>query len=815
MTVPLLERSLLALDWPRLVLLLAERASTGFGEERCQQIAFLPSAAEARDALAAVGEMMALLADSAAPSLGGLADVRSSLVQVSKGQVLDGPTLLQLAHTLEALERLKNHLSELSDQAPRLCTMAAAIQPHPDLAAWLVGSFDPRGDLSSSTYPQLSGLRSAKSRLHSKIRSTLDGLKKEMNFGSALQDDFIALRNDRYVVPLKAEEKRSGFGIVHDTSGSGQTVFVEPLQIVELNNELKMADAELRQEELRILRDLSERVALVAWDFTESLSAAADLDLVLANALLSVDLDSTVPAVSDEPLLVLRNLRHPLLVLQGVDVVPNDLQLGGDRRALVLSGANTGGKTVTLKALGLAVLLVRAGIPLPADEGSRIGWFDQVLTDIGDAQDVARGLSTFSGHVLCLAEILEDLRERAGVTLVLVDEIASGTDPVQGAALGRAVLEALVAPGALVATTTHYPELKALSAVDSRFANARVEFDDGQGVPTYRVSVGRPGSSHALDIAARVGLEASIIETARGFLDRTSADVEKLLGGLETELEAARCARSAAEEERALVSEELAAARATRAELRRRSSSIQQELRGDFEREVRGYRDAVRAALKQIEKGRDTASVEQARRQISEGAAELRSRLPEEEPASDSPGLDSGALELGAWVRVVSLGKDGQVVGEADKRGRVHVEVDGMRIRVAAGGLAPAPSGGQSPARGKGARGRSKVSTPMRSPSPEQAVAVGDTETAFRSADNTLDLRGERVDDALEAVERFLDESLLAGRPFAFVLHGLGTGALRKAIRESLRSSRYVDTFSAGTRSQGGEGITVVKLRGD
>jgi DNA mismatch repair protein MutS2 len=808
------------LDWPGVIEALAERASTRMGEELCWGLPLLDSPGEAAEALAEVAEMLSLMEQSCAPSVGGVTDVRESVAAVSKGAILEGPDLLSIAHSLEALERLKRQTTDQADQAPLLYRRSTEIQAHPDLAAWLIGSFDPRGELSSGTYPQLSGLRSAKARLHTQIRGTLDTLRGQQSFGDALQDDFVALRNDRYVVPLKASEKRQGFGIVHDTSSSGQTVFVEPLEIVEMNNDLKMADAELRQEELRILRDLSERVALIAWDMGQSLTAAAALDLVLAKAKLGQDLGATVFALSSTPGMKLRAARHPILVLQGEEVVPNDLELGEDRRALVLSGPNTGGKTVSLKTLGLAALFARAALPFPAEDGSEIGWFTGVLTDIGDAQDVREGLSTFSGHLLCLIEIFDSLRGAAGGALVLIDEIAVGTDPVQGAALGRAVLESLLSAGVLLATTTHYPELKALSSSDPRFVNARVEFDERQGAPTFRVSVGRPGSSHALDIAARVGLGESILELARGFLDRTSADVEQLLSGLESELEQAREAREAALADRAQAVAELEIARADRAAVEQRTASLKRDLRAEFEREVRGYRDSVRGAMKQLKERDDAASIERARQRINEGAAVVRDRLGEESAQHPGQEMDPGELQVGDPVRVVTLGKDAVVAELPDRQGRVFVEAGGIRLRVMVADLQRGRSKGASSTSGsqggkkksKGAKQKGsghRASTVRPEPDGSRSGCGG----AFRSIDNTLDLRGERVDEALDRLERFLDMAYLRDWPYGFILHGHGTGALKAAVRSDLRRSPYVQRSEPGTRSQGGEGITVVELK--
>lgn len=806
---PVQERSVESLDWHRILEALAERASTAMGQEACIDLPFFDDVVAARAALVEVGEWMALITAGRAPSLGGISDIRGLLAAATKGEILNGPELIAFAHTLEGLARLHRQLGDCHDAAPRLLHVSHRIHPQPDLAAWLIRSFDARGELSVSTYPQLSNLRSRKARLHASIRETLDRLRGDDRYGDALQDDFLAMRNDRYVVPVKSSARRAGLGIVHDASGSRQTVFVEPFEVVDLNNDLKMADAELLAEERRILRDLSERVAMSSGDCRRSLDAATHLDVVAAKALLGVDLNASVVTIPDEPIISLQAARHPILVLRGLDVIPNDVTLGGARPALVLSGPNTGGKTVTLKTLGLAALLVRAGMAVPAESTSKVGFFDRVLTDIGDQQDVEGDLSTFSGHVLCLCEIFESLQGGGAGALVLIDEIAVGTDPVQGAALGRALLLSLLERGSLLATTTHYPELKALAATDERFSSGRVEFDAEAGRPTYRLAIGKPGSSHALDVAARVGLPESILTMAHSFLDPTAKGVEDLLAGLEAEMGVARDAKAAAEADRAAAAEQLEAVHREREELKKRLRDAEKEVRSEFEKEVRGYRAAVRGAMHKIKAERSDQAVERARQRITEGAAAVREAVGEVAPLPPSAGgLDLDSLQVGDRVRVATIGKDATVAAAPDKRGRLQVNVGGMMVQVKAKDLLPA----RAPAKPEKKPKKSKP--PLRSRSVEDEVAAaGDAASAFRTPDNTLDLRGERVDEALERVDQFLDELSMRQRAFVFLLHGHGTGVLKAAIRQHLQSSIYCAQWDRGTRSQGGDGITVVKLK--
>ena len=806
--LPLARRSLRSLDWELVLEALTERAATSEGQRRCASLSLLDTVAEARLGLERVGEMMSLRADGRAPTFGGIEDIGGQLRAAGKGEILPGAELVRVANTLDGLARLHAQLMEVAERVERLHSMAQGIKPLPDLAAWLSASFDGRGELSAATYPQLTELRSRKARIHGRIRETLDTLRSADRFDDALMDDFTGLRDDRYVLPVKAQHKNQGLGIVHGTSGSGQTVFIEPWEVVELNNGLKLADAELRQEERRILRDLTERVAIVSPAVQASLRAAVALDIVGAKAKLAEDLDATVPTVLDRPCVDLKAARHPALVLQGIDVVANDLKLGGTARAMVLSGPNTGGKTIALKTMGLAALMVRAGMAVPAEEGSSVGWFDRVLTDIGDLQGVQEGLSTFSAHVLSLVEILEDVDRRPGAVLVLIDEIAAGTDPVQGAALGRAILTGLLDRDVVLATTTHFSELKALSTTDERFLSARVEFDPDAGRPTYRLTVGRPGSSHAIDVAARVGLPADIVAVAREHLDPTAASVEGMLSGLEGEVLRAREARQAALDDRAAAAAELGAVRAERDALKRRQRELEKDLKIAFDAEVRGYRDSVRGALKLMREAATEAAAERARQRISQGAHSARDRLSswgEDLPGVDR--LDPADVAAGDRVWVGSLGKDVTVVEAPDRKGRLTVEVGGLRLQVPGADLERPRA---APARDK------RPAKPNASSRPRQSVEVAShdtTENASRGAANTVDLRGKAVEEATMAVEQRLDDAAMAGEPFVFLLHGHGTGALKTALRQWLQRSSYVESFAPGQRSQGGDGVTVVQMK--
>lgn len=809
----LLLRSLSSLDWSKVVAALVERAHNGIGQSRCEGEILQPDLAAAQQMLRHTAEASSVLSAGEDSPTGAVVDLSGLLVAAAKGDILDGEDLRVAGSVLEGLGRLLDFHRRHSDRAPGILSLAQQIRPLPDLAAWILSSFDARGELSASAYPQLASLRTKKARLHEQIRSTMEALRGSERFAERLQDDFLALRNDRYVLPVKVGSKGAGLGIVHDASGSGQTVFVEPFEVVELNNELKMAESELRNEELRILRDLGERLGAFAFDIRRSLHAAGEIDAIFARARLARDLRAHPPKVVDEGVFELVQARHPVLELRGVDVVANDVRLGrGGACALVLSGPNTGGKTVTLKTLGLFALMARAGLPIPAEPGSVVGWFPQVLTDIGDAQDVAGDLSTFSGHVRALVEIFDAVDSSEGRSLVLLDEIAVGTDPVQGASLGRAVLEALLDRGTLLATTTHYPELKALAASDPRFVNGRAEFDDELGRPTFRIAYGRPGSSHALDVAARVGLPAAVLEAARHYLGPTSVQVEELLAGLETANAKAREERETARRLR----EELEAQRErlnrSQTELEAKRKTVERDLRVAFDREVKAYRDRVRAAFSQLDRERTKEGIGQVGRAVDEGADVVRAGLAPL-PREDKPRIEWATARVGSAVYVPTLGKDAVVQQLPDNKGRLVVAVDGRRIQAMADELEPPRD------KRKRAEQPAPVSILENRKGPKSGASRSGQDPdpfsgAHRTGETTLDLRGRRVDEALLEVDRFLDRLSGRGREFAFLLHGIGTGALYGAIRDHLRDSPYHGRSAPAPAHQGGEGVTVVWLRG-
>ncbi len=781
-----------ALDWPVLVQALAERARTPLGRRAAQALAPLPLEA-IHACFDAVDELTALAEEEGADvPVGGVDDIGRLVLRASKGEVLDGAELRQAGATLGALRDLQWFLVSHAEACPVLGRLGEAIRVDDVLADELLVAFENTGELSARTYPELGDLRRRIQDLHGAIRDTLQSLLTGDDLQDLLQDRFVTQRNDRYVLPIKAHAKRWDLGIVHGTSGTGQTVYVEPKQVVDLNNRLRLAEGELEQAERRILTRLSAELGREHDALADSLEAATHIDLHVARRALARDLGATRPIVRDDGVVRLHDARHPVLVLRGVEVVGNDLAVTPEQPALVVSGPNAGGKTVSLKTVALCALLVRVGAFVPAAAGARVDRFGTVLAAIGDAQSVEGDLSSFSGHLMVLSEMIR----RAGPgTLLLLDEIASGTDPAQGAALAQAVLERLLDAHARLVVTTHFARLKALPETDSRFAGAAMEYADG--APTYRVVAGGSGESHALAIAARMGLDPALLERARAVLGEGEGELVETLERLDAargEAEAAR--REAREHARSLARREAEVARREKA-LKVRAAALERQAAASYLDRLSAAEKAIGAVVAELQKHPSHEGVDRARATVDA----LRHLVPDAGPDEDEALAPPAELGAGDRVRLLQLGGEGEVVDTSGDQVRVRTS-SGMTVRMPRAQVArlgdPRPRPAPAPRPTRPARGPVGPAPPL--------------DQVLRLPGNTLDLRGKRVDESLDAIEAFLDRALRDGREHIFVLHGHGTGALKRAVRDWLGKARSIAAHAPATAEQGGDAYTVARL---
>jgi DNA mismatch repair protein MutS2 len=718
-------------------------------------------------------------------TIGGARDIRPALARARRGGRLAPADLLDVAGTLHATDQFRRRLARWS--GPQLAGVREDLELAPALRERIERSIDPSGEILDSASPALRTARRKMRVAQDRIRERLNAMLRSADLAGAIGDAIVTQRAGRYVIPIRAEAKGRVPGIVHDQSASAATLFIEPMAVVELNNAWTEATLESAEEEARVVEALSREVERQAEALATSLAALARADLWFARARLAGDMDAVRPLVVDDAVELL-SARHPLL---GAEAVPIDLRLGErfGYQALVITGPNTGGKTVALKTLGLLALMHQAGLRVPAADGARMPVFRRVMADIGDEQSIAQSLSTFSSHLRNVVRFLEAAGPR---TLVLLDEIGAGTDPTEGSALAMAVVTVLLERGALVAATTHYAELKAYAETQPGVTNAAVEFDVATLRPTYHLSIGLPGASQAFAIAERLGLSPDVLALARERISSTHASLEETLAAI-------RRAEAERAEALATASEERLAARAERerAEVgtdraRREAARILTEARraadallAEAERDVIDVQRAARKA--------DAAALGEVRERTARRRARIAAAAPAE-PAESEDEVDSGPQpRIGLWGRSRTLGRTGRIAAISGRTGRVTLEADGARLVVPGADVLVVDEPGAGP--------------PARDLAAEELARRAAAELPAR-----LDLRGERVEAALEQLSAHLDQALLAGADQAVIVHGAGTGALRRAIREFLADHPRVRGQRPGRRDEGGDGATVVEL---
>ena len=797
------DKTFVDLDWHRICGALAERCIGLDAAELAGELGLLPDAATAARRRAEVHEASAAARRGVVPPLRGLDGVTLALTRARKADVVPGEDLLRISKSAAAAERVSSYFAS-GHGLPLLTEHARSLADVSEVSGELARCLDPTGALLDSASPDLGSLRRRVTRLRESILGRLDRIVKSPKFEGILQDDYVTIRDERYVLPVRAGEKGDFPGIVHGQSGTGHTLFIEPRELIEANNELRIAQLDVENEERRIYRQLTSLVRRRVDDLERNHDILVYLDLTFAAARLGVDLEMTCPDLdtSPSPSFDLRDARHPVLALRELagelEVVPNDIALSG--HALVVSGPNTGGKTVTLKTVGLVALMTRAGLTVPVESSSRVPYVEQVFTDIGDEQGVDKDLSTFSGHV---ANISGFQPKCAASTLVLLDELFAGTDPEQGAALGRALLDQLTGQGAVVIVTTHLEGLKTLGVEDDRYQAASVAFDLEGLRPTYRLREGIPGSSYALRIAARLGLEPAIIDRARDLLSSgPGVEREEVIERLEREYTALSAAREEVEATRDEVRNE-------RERLREKKEKLAKHAKSELDKETRRLREEVRQMKSQVtrwSKALRKVRLPESKEELDELRGTLesaRSTAQDAEalarkarPAADAddggarPIVDPNSLSTGDTVWVTTFRRSGQIV-EMDS-GRATVQLGPLRTTVSFGDL------------------RQGVVAEVEH-AEETRPNVGVRVDVERNDDNSVDLRGARVDEALDQLDAYLDRAARSGGVL-YVVHGHGTGALKRAVRSHLGGVPYKIDWRAGGSGEGGDGVTVVTL---
>lgn len=790
--------SLELLGWPAILEHLAARASTAHGRDRCLAATLYVDARDVAHELEITNQARQLATMTNGIPLGGIADIRAALRRAEQGGTLDAAQLSDVAATLESASRLKHFLASHGESFPHMGRMAEPLSEQPHLVREIRRCIDPTGnEVKDQASAPLAEIRSRIGRLSAQVKQQVQAMVH--THAQYLQDALVTVRGDRYVLPVRAQHRNHVPGLVHDQSASGQTLFIEPMALVALNNDLQQARLDERDEIQRILETLSALVAACSWDLKATAEGLADIDFAAARAALSEAWNGHPPGLADGPPQLFQ-ARHPLLIeacrREGRAIVPIDLVFA--RPAVLLSGPNTGGKTVGLETLGLCVLMTQAGIHPPVGPSSMLTVYSRVFADIGDPQNLEESLSTFSGHMKTLIRILEDTGSR---TLVLLDELGAGTDPQEGAAIARAVIEELLARGSHLLATTHLAELKLLAHELDSVANASMEFDPRTLAPTYRVLMGIPGQSNALATARRLGLAERLVERARTLLESGRDDAGRLMADLMRERQELETARHAAEQARQEADRRISEQDDRLAGWKAELTGLRREAKRDLEAELDQARDEIRKVIAEL-KGQRTGPAAQR-------ASERLARMKDRRSAPDSAPRSPIALAPGDAVHLPRLGLTGIIQSAPDSAGDVVIQAGQLRVTANFLELEPA---------GKGSI--VKVSPTRREPfkrSHEQRDRLGPGQAA-ESEDaaypgRELDLRGMQVHESLPAVDRFLDDSLRAGLETVFIIHGAGTGALRRAIRQALPSSPYCKKFRPGGPGEGGDGVTVVTLK--
>lgn len=785
------------LEYPKILRALSAHASFSASDEMSLNLKPATDPREIQHRLETTSEARALLDERPGTSVGGVHDVRPLTEDAGRGKILPPSDLLDVRDTLSAGKNLQRVLGRLERQFPHLAELAGRIRPCKDVIDEISRCIDQRGELRDDASPELARLRRDVEIAHARIQTKLDSIISASRNSSYLQEAMITRREGRYVIPVKAQYRDKIPGVVHDRSSSGVTLFIEPLSVVDLNNAWRELQLEEEAEARRILAALSRLVGERAEAIGVTVEALAEIDLALAKARYAEEIDASQARIvpfaarsAEHPgsTVQLLGARHPLLDPE--EVVPIDVDLDDDTFVLVITGPNTGGKTVTLKTVGLLTLMTQAGLHIPAEEGSALSPFEGIYADIGDEQSIEQSLSTFSGHMTNIVSFLDTADERS---LVLLDELGAGTDPAEGAALARALLEHFRTHGSTTFVATHYPELKSYAQLTSGVRNASVEFDTETLSPTYRLTIGLPGRSNALTIARRLNLPQEIVDAAREMVSaedlRTQDmldDIHRLRLKVAQEREEAHTGRVEAKKAATELQERLTSIEDERQRILQEARKEAEETLETVRSEVRLLRGRLRAA---------SAPTEPVRA-VEEELDALEQEIPKKRPAESPPAevrehleeVHRRPIEVGDTVYVRPLSSEGEVLRVDD--GEAEVQVGRVRTQVSLSAL-------------------ERRKTETAEPVPE-GVRISRAPAA--SPGKRIDLRGRTVDEGLRELEGYLDQAMRAGLSQARIIHGKGTGALRNAVRDFLSDHPLVKGYEGADYREGGEGVTVVKI---
>ncbi len=783
-----LHRSLERLEYFQVLEYLKDFTKTEPGKILAQNLLPKENLDEIKSEFELVLEMLSLLEQEGSLPLGYFPELSGVFESAGKGKVLSGRELREVYQLVCELERVKKFFRPLRERYHRLYSLIKGISNFSELKNLLERSLDEYGEVRPDASALLKQLHQQFNSLRSDIQKKLTHLLSSSKYQDILQDQFYTERDGRLVIPVKKEMQSRISGIVHDTSASGATVFIEPMELVPLNNELRVLQREIQAEKERILKQLSEKVGEYADELSLSQQILAELDLIQAKAFFAQKIGGVVPKISFLPLLRLFQIRHPLLILEGKNAIPNDLLLKPETKIIVISGPNTGGKTVFLKTIGLTILMIRAGLPVPCHPDSEIGFFPEVYALIGDEQSISQDLSSYSAHLL---DLIAFLNYAGKGSLILIDEILASTDPEEASALAITILREFAKRDCLVFVTTHFTKLKQFAETEQGFINASFEFNTQTLTPTYKLRVGIPGISYGIDTAQKLGLAEKIIKQAKELINPQESRFLELLNELDKKRSLLDKKFYELAEEEKRIAELKKALQEKEAQLKSREQELKKDFRLQLERELKEARRELNQLLDQLK----SKPVPKLAQKVDEKISQLKKELEEKYPLPQ-PGeaVSFEKLNPGDVVWVSKLKSKAEVISKDPEKQEVELAIGTIRLREKPSGL-------------RWLEERAKATS-----FPPNQISSPSITYLPPSPNNTIDLRGKRADEAEVELIQYLDRAFRQSKPMVYIIHGHGTGVLKKLVRDYLKDSPYVREFRPGEPREGGDGVTVAVL---
>lgn len=790
------EKTIRILEYNKILTKLEEQAGSEMAKKVVSGLRPFHEIPVIRDMLMETTEAVRLILHKGPLPLGGFYDIEDSLHRARKGGSLTMKQLLQIHFNLSLARRVTTFLKSDLPPLPVIQSIGEVIAVHKNLEDEIDRCILSEDEMADNASPELKQIRRAILRQNDALKSKINHIINSAENRTMLQDAIVTVRDGRYVIPVKQEHRGKFPGIVHDQSSTGATVFIEPQVIVNLNNELRQLELQEKAEIERILAELTARVAEHYHDLLNNQKLLVQLDVIMAKGKLSMLQHGEEPQISEDGELVLKEARHPLL--DPKKVVPIDLSIGGSYNTLVITGPNTGGKTVTLKTAGLLSMMAQTGLHIPAAGGSRIPVWKDIFADIGDEQSIEQSLSTFSSHMTNIVDIVKHAGEGC---LVLVDELGAGTDPTEGAALAIAILEDLEKKGAATIATTHYTELKKYAISTEGVENASMEFNVETLSPTYRLAIGVPGKSNAFEISQKLGLPGEIIETSRRLLDGGDIQFEEVISALEADKKAAEEERDEAvrlNQEMKIRKEELEQQAKKLEEKKTEILNKAKEEARQILQEAKDVSKEVQEELRELKKieslGQRNRIFDENRKKLRDATGKYREKVIRE--VNDNP-VSAEELRLGDRVKVLSLGQNGEIVTLPDEKGELTVQVGILKAKVNLDDIMLIEGGALDVNRPRKVR--------------KNYGSMYKTKT--QNVSISIDVRGKSLDDAVMDVDKYLDDATMAGLKEVTIIHGRGEGILRKGLQEMMRSHKHVKRFRKGNFDEGGDGVTVVTLK--